>query len=199
MPMPLAPPIQARWIATGHPEVTVSWGWCASPVGPMLLAWIGRELVFLGFQGTLSRDHALAELRSQWPAVPLQEQEAARWRPLVFAHKCVEPLPVCLYGSPFQLRVWQALGQIAPGTRISYGQLATRLEAPGAARAVGSAVGANPLSWLLPCHRVIRANGQLGQYRWGARIKAQLLGAEGLSLQPLVTGQQLRGQRLGNR
>ena len=183
MPMPPAPPVQARWIATGHPEVTVSWGWCASPVGPMLLAWIGRELVFLGFKGILSRDYAVAELRSQWPSAPLQEQAqgASRWRALVFAHNCVEPLAVCLYGSPFQLRVWQALGHIAPGTRISYGQLATRMGAPGAARAVGSAIGANPLSWLLPCHRVIRANGQLGQYRWGSRMKAQLLAAEDLA------------------
>lgn len=82
---------------------------------------------------------------------------------------------LALRGSPFQLKVWQALRDIPFGETRSYGQLAESLGHPGAARAVGTAVAANKLAYLVPCHRVVRANGETGQFRWGAERKMQIL------------------------
>ena len=81
-------------------------------------------------------------------------------------------------GSPFQLKVWQALRDIPFGQVRSYGGLAESLGHPGAARAVGTAIAANQLAYLVPCHRVVRATGETGQFRWGAALKAQMLAWE---------------------
>ncbi len=81
-------------------------------------------------------------------------------------------------GSPFQLRVWEALLAIPPGTHCTYGQIAAQLHRPSASRAVGTAIGRNPVSWLIPCHRVITGMGTLGGYRWGADTKLALIGYE---------------------
>ena len=81
-------------------------------------------------------------------------------------------------GTTFQLRVWRALLQVRPGTLVSYGRLAAALDKPAAARAVGTAVGHNPLAWLIPCHRVIRETGVIGEYRWGPVRKRAMLAWE---------------------
>jgi len=88
------------------------------------------------------------------------------------------PLRLFIAGTPFQLQVWQALLSLPPGALTTYGDLARRLGRPGAARAVGSAVGRNPLAWLIPCHRVVRENGALGGYAWGVARKRALLAWE---------------------
>lgn len=87
-------------------------------------------------------------------------------------------LPLDLHGTPFQLSVWHALMDIVFGTTITYQQLAESVGKPSATRAVASACGANPLAIVVPCHRVIRKNGDLGGYRWGLDIKRQLLALE---------------------
>lgn len=87
-------------------------------------------------------------------------------------------VPLDLRGTPLQVEVWRALQTIPPGARSTYGELAARIGRPGSARAVGSAVGANPLSILLPCHRVVRSDGGLGGYAGGLQIKEHLLGHE---------------------
>ena len=86
---------------------------------------------------------------------------------------------VWVKGSNFQLKVWEALLRVPPGELVSYGELARAIGSSAAARAVGSAVGANPVAVLIPCHRVIRANGDLGDYRWGLERKAMLIAHEG--------------------
>ena len=83
-------------------------------------------------------------------------------------------------GTNFQLRVWRALLEVPCGCLVSYGQLASAIGQPNAARAVGSAVGANPLAYLIPCHRVIRETGVLGEYRWGRERKRALVAWETL-------------------
>ncbi|HEY7804236.1 MAG TPA: methylated-DNA--[protein]-cysteine S-methyltransferase, partial [Orrella sp.] len=84
-------------------------------------------------------------------------------------------LPLVLSGTDFQRQVWRALLQIPLGETISYAQLASRVGKPGAARAVGSAVGANQIGFLVPCHRVVRQDGVIGQFRWGSDVKQRLL------------------------
>ena len=90
------------------------------------------------------------------------------------------PLRVVVRGSHFQLRVWRALLELPFGTVTHYGELARRIDQPGAARAVGAAVGANPIAWLIPCHRVLRADGTLGGYRWDPCRKQVMLDWESL-------------------
>jgi len=89
------------------------------------------------------------------------------------------PLRVLVHGTAFQVRVWQALLKIPSGMLVSYGSLAAALNRPAAARAVGSAVGRNSLAYLIPCHRVIRETGIIGDYRWGSVRKRALVAWEG--------------------
>jgi AraC family transcriptional regulator of adaptative response/methylated-DNA-[protein]-cysteine methyltransferase len=91
-----------------------------------------------------------------------------------------EPLRLYVAGTNFQLRVWRALLELGHDDTTSYGELAARIRAPRAARAVGTAVGANPVAWLIPCHRVLRENGALGGYRWGVDRKRAILAWESL-------------------
>jgi O-6-methylguanine DNA methyltransferase len=86
-----------------------------------------------------------------------------------------------LKGTPFQRRVWRARLEIPRGTTVTYGELARRLKNPRASRAVGQAVGANPLAVLVPCHRVLAANGALGGFAWGPEMKRALLAGEGVA------------------
>ncbi|MDR0766674.1 MAG: MGMT family protein [Odoribacteraceae bacterium] len=83
-------------------------------------------------------------------------------------------------GTGFQLAVWRALLEIPPGRTLSYGEVAARAGYPRAIRAVGTAVGANPVSLIVPCHRVTRASGDAGGYRWGTRLKREILASEGV-------------------
>jgi len=101
----------------------------------------------------------------------------------------LDPMPcLVLRGSPFQLLVWQALMAIPFGEVRTYGELATSLDSPGAARAVGTALASNTLAYAVPCHRVVRATGQRGEYRWGAERKVQILDWEARQLaQPLAS------------
>lgn len=92
------------------------------------------------------------------------------------------PIPLDVSGTPFQLAIWEALRRIPKGETRTYAQLAAAVGRPGAVRAAGSANGANPVSLLIPCHRVIRTDGSLGGYAWGLAIKAQLLQREGALL-----------------
>lgn len=126
---------------------------------------------------------ALAALRAEWPRATLQHDDAhaAGIAQRVFrpAHReSTPPLRACVRGTPFQLRVWRALLRIPAGALVTYGDLATTLGAPRSARAVGSAVGRNPLAFLIPCHRVIRETGIVGGYRWGAMRKRAILARE---------------------
>ncbi len=95
-------------------------------------------------------------------------------------------LPLDLRGTAFQMRVWHALRKIPLGATQSYAQIATRIGAPGAVRAVAGACAANPVALAIPCHRVVRSDGELSGYRWGVARKRELLARERLAVEPLV-------------
>ncbi|MDX1669190.1 MAG: MGMT family protein, partial [Limnobacter sp.] len=120
----------------------------------------------------LTRGKALERVQRDWP---LATVTAAIWaQPVIdqlFAPDARGNINLWVKASPFQIKVWQGLMAIPEGCLITYGDLASRCEAPGAARAVGTAVASNPVAWLIPCHRVIRQTGQFGQYRWGESRK----------------------------
>lgn len=162
-----------------------------SPFGEALLAATDRGICFLAFlpdPGTAERaaseEEARAALKRRWPdAETVQEPEltealARRAFRVLEEDASTEPLVLHLRGTNFQLQVWRALLRIPPGRLASYGALAELVGRPGAARAVGGAVGANPVSFLIPCHRVIRSGGDIGSYRWGASRKRAMLGWE---------------------
>ncbi len=168
----------------GGLDLMIRHGCSTSPFGPVNLAWTDRGLNFLGFPQDGDAPHE-TRLREQWPMARLQrdQRNATRWSERIFGAAEKTPLPVWLHGSPFQLQVWQALLSIPPGTAVAYRDLAQYIGRPGAARAVGKAVGANPIAWLIPCHRVIQSVGGLGGYRWGLATKQAMLGVESLRSQ----------------
>ena len=163
--------------------VTVRYGFHPTPFGDCLIAVTPRGICHLAFVAPVSRDDALARLVHDWPlAQLLPDQDATR----AAAAKAFPPpgssalpsLALHVKGTNFQLKVWKALLEIPVGDVTTYGAIATKLGDPNASRAVGSAVGANPVSYLIPCHRVIRASGELGGYAWGVDRKRVMLALE---------------------
>jgi AraC family transcriptional regulator of adaptative response/methylated-DNA-[protein]-cysteine methyltransferase len=128
----------------------------------------------------VTRREALERLRHDWPRADLRadqdatRQAVARAFPIGGRAK-LPPLSLHIKGTNFQLKVWEALLRIPDGGVTTYGDIAESLHSPGASRAVGSAVGSNPVSWLIPCHRVIRSTGELGGYAWGIERKKVML------------------------
>lgn len=167
-------------VASGGRGVAVAWGFHPSPFGECLLGVTARGICHLSFVGSGGRRAALAELRRRWPRADLREDRplAARTAERVFSAMLRPGLRLHLAGTNFQLKVWEALLRIPPGAATTYGEVARRIGRPAAARAVAGAVGANPVAWLIPCHRVLRSVGTLGGYRWGVERKRAMLGWE---------------------
>lgn len=160
--------------------VDVSFGYGLTPFGEALLAWTDRGVCFLGFCDEEGKKHTWDHFVQQWPDAKLSEDSMAANDRLaeIFDEAEHQQLKVWLRGSPFQLRVWEALLSLPAGTHCTYGQLAAFSGHAGASRATGSAIGRNPVSWLIPCHRVINSIGTLGGYRWGTGIKQAMIGYE---------------------
>lgn len=163
--------------------LTIQYGFHSSPFGDCLIAITERGICGLSFVEDGDRTAALATLQANWPQAKLLEDQAAT-RPFIepifgLSNGSKRPsLPLYLKGTNFQIQVWQALLKIPAGTAVSYGDVAQMIGKPKAARAVGSAVSQNPIGYLIPCHRVIRQSGELGQYRWGNGRKKAILGWE---------------------
>ena len=163
--------------------LTIAWGVHATPFGEALFALTPRGLCGLSFLEA-SRAQTVAGLQARWPEARLVE-DSRQTEP--FAAEVVSrmqgapsrPLALVLKGSPFQIKVWEGLLAIPEGGVASYQGLARAIGAPNASRAVGTARSLNPIGYLIPCHRVIKATGAVGEYRWGALRKQALLGVEG--------------------
>jgi AraC family transcriptional regulator of adaptative response/methylated-DNA-[protein]-cysteine methyltransferase len=125
---------------------------------------------------------AFEDLRSRFPAARFDRDDAVAndWAQRIFT-AYGQPIPLALYGTPWQRQVWRALLSIPPGRTVSYRDIAAQVCLPKAARAVGAAVGANPVSWLIPCHRVLAADGRLTGYHWGVSRKRAMLAYEAVS------------------
>ena len=162
--------------------IQISYGKHPTPFGAALVAVTHLGLCHLDFfddDGTTT----LAQLRKNWPQANLREDPDATTTLIqqVFAPQSqqhLQNLSLHLRGTDFQLKVWQRLLQVPPGNQISYQQLARLIGQPAAARAVGRAVGQNPICYLIPCHRVIRSDGSIGGYRSGIQRKQMLLASE---------------------
>jgi AraC family transcriptional regulator of adaptative response/methylated-DNA-[protein]-cysteine methyltransferase len=180
MPMPgMTPATYGR----GGLGAAIRWTTVASPVGRILVASTVRGLCFV--EVGRSDGELVAALRREFPRAQVAARASADLRPLAKAAKAAasaEPvphaLPVDIRGTAFQWRVWQALTRIPKGETRSYGEVARAVGRPAATRAVASACAANPLAVVVPCHRVVRADGTAGGYRWGVGVKQALLDRE---------------------
>jgi AraC family transcriptional regulator of adaptative response/methylated-DNA-[protein]-cysteine methyltransferase len=158
---------------------TIRYGFHPTPYGEGLIATTAYGICRLTFvEG--GRRATLARVKAEFSEATFVE-DAARTAALMrqaFDPKRNGPLALDLTGTAFQRRVWSELLQIPRGATTTYGGLAARIGAPSASRAVGSAVGANPVCFVVPCHRVVRGDGTLGGYAWGPEMKAAMLADE---------------------
>jgi AraC family transcriptional regulator of adaptative response/methylated-DNA-[protein]-cysteine methyltransferase len=171
-------------LKSGGEGWTIEAGFANSPFGRCLVGQSPRGICHLSFVDPENFPAALADLQADWPNARLHRDDAlaTRLSARIFERdhpaRVQSPLRVLVNGTAFQVRVWQALVKIPSGTLVSYGSLAAALNQPAAARAVGSAVGKNSLAYLIPCHRVIRETGIIGDYRWGSVRKRALVAWE---------------------
>lgn len=171
-----------EWKSRGE-GLTIYYGYHPSPFGTALVMATDRGLAGIAFADPAEERAAFEDMSGRWPKARYVEDEAAtapyasrvfdpaRWR-------AEEPLRVVMIGTDFQVRVWEALLCIPLGRAETYSDLARRIGCPAASRAVGAAVGANPLSFVVPCHRAIGKSGALTGYHWGLTRKRAMLGWE---------------------
>jgi AraC family transcriptional regulator of adaptative response/methylated-DNA-[protein]-cysteine methyltransferase len=170
---------------SGGAGLTIRYGLHDTPFGRALIGATERGICHLGFVGN-AEGEAIDMLVSSWPQAKMVEDYQTT-APLVepvfdLAQRSRKPLRLHLRGTNFQLKVWEALLRIPPGAVTSYQGLAEQAGRPGASRAVGAALGRNPIAVLIPCHRVIRKLGDFGNYRYGVTRKKALLGWEAAAL-----------------
>lgn len=156
------------------------WGYAPTPFGQGLFVIAPRGLCGLAFGDADGEDEsAFDDMHARWPAASWIRDDAAAE---AMARQAFlggsGPTPVVLIGPPFHIQVWKALLRIPPGRTASYGQVAAWAGRPSAFRAAGAAIGANPVSWLIPCHRALAKDGRLTGYHWGLARKAAMLGTE---------------------
>jgi AraC family transcriptional regulator, regulatory protein of adaptative response / methylated-DNA-[protein]-cysteine methyltransferase len=172
------------------PPRLVRWGYHPSPFGKIIAAIDeNHRLCRLDFAAS-GKDEILSRWRQQWgdTAEFTQDPQATVGIIAQMINSMRPPWPVqkvSLFGTPFQLSVWKALAKIPYGKMITYGDVARMVGKPAAVRAVGAAVGANPIAILVPCHRVIASDGSLHGYASGLPLKRKLLAAEGIPAQQL--------------
>lgn len=167
--------------ATGGAGLEIYWGWFETPFGPALVMGTEKGICGLSLAAGVGEEAAMADLLGRWPAAQFTE-DPMRLRPWVLAafqmDGALEQAPLYLIGAPFQIKVWEALLRLPEGGVTTYGEIAQAIGNPKAVRAVGTAVGRNPIGYLIPCHRVLRKSGELGGYHWGLSMKRAMLGYE---------------------
>lgn len=162
--------------ARGGAGLTIGWAFCDTPFGEALAMATDRGLCGLGFTAECGRDAALADLMARWPRAEFRpDPAAARLAAAAFAG---QETGLHLIGAPFQIKVWEALLRIPSGHVTTYSEIAQAVGHASAQRAVGTAVGRNPVSFFIPCHRALRRSGGLGGYHWGLPVKRAMLAWE---------------------
>ena len=168
--------------AKGGAGLEILWGWFESPFGPALIMGTQKGICGIGFAAEMGAEATMTDLLGRWPNATFTEDPtalapfAAQAFPRDGSNR--EPAQLYLIGAPFQIKVWEALMQIPTGHVTTYSDIARSIGNPKAVRAVGTAVGRNPVSWLIPCHRALRKSGGLGGYHWGLPVKRAMLAWE---------------------
>jgi len=170
-------------LKAGGSGLEIRYGFTATPFGTAMIASTARGICSLRFHDRGSERAAAAALAGDWASARLvRDDEAARAAAagIFGAGAAVPPasLRLAVRGTNFQLKVWQALLEVGARGPTTYAEVARAAGVAGAGRAVGNAVGANPIAWLIPCHNVLRSDGSLGGYRWGEERKRAMLAFE---------------------
>lgn len=164
----------------GGENLVINYSWTENIFGKMLVASTQKGICYLAFGNSI--DKPLNELKALFPKAILTEKFDSLQNVVMRFFRQdwdnTEMIKLHLKGTPFQLKVWETLLQIPEGALSTYGRIAEEINNPRANRAVGTAVGNNPISYIIPCHRVIRASGVLGEYHWGAERKKAMIGLE---------------------
>lgn len=166
--------------AKGGAGLDILWGWFDSPFGPALIMGTERGICGVAFAAETGAEAAMDDMRSRWPNAAFVK-DPTTLKPLAdeaFPQEGAATARLFLIGAPFQIKVWEALLQIPTGHVTTYSDIARAVGNPKAVRAVGTAVGRNPISWLIPCHRALRKSGALGGYHWGLPVKRAMLAWE---------------------
>lgn len=177
-----------RWEAMSPGEyakhgagLVINWGWFDTPFGRAIVMGTDRGICGLGFAAEIGEDAAFIDLRQRWPDAQFMDapEELEGWVNTAFGiNEGAGKAPLLLMGAPFQIKVWEALLSVPSGQVTSYSEIAEIVGSPKAVRAVGTAVGRNPVSWLIPCHRALRKSGAMGGYHWGLPMKRAMLAYE---------------------
>lgn len=178
-----------RWEAMSPGEfaasgqgLTISYGWFDGPFGEMLVMGTTRGICGMAFTAECGRDEAMRDMAARWPKAVYRQDAASLQTWVNAALGKGDEARLHLIGAPFQIKVWEALLSIPSGHVTTYSEIAQCIGHPKAVRAVGTAVGRNPVSWLIPCHRALRKSGGLGGYHWGLPVKRALLAWESARL-----------------
>lgn len=178
-----------RWEAMSPGEfarsgegLKIYWGWFDSPFGLALVMGTEKGICGLALAAETGEEAAMQDLMSRWPKAEFIE-DPMMLRPWVLTafgaeDGSLDKAPLYLIGAPFQIKVWEALLRVPTGYVTTYSDIASAIGNPKAVRAVGTAVGRNPVSWLIPCHRALRKSGALGGYYWGLPVKRAMLAFE---------------------
>lgn len=174
-------------IKSGGNGWTISAGFAETPFGQCLIAESPRGICRIEFIDDCDQSWATEMLKKDWPNAEIKwdDRRAKKLASMIFyplpentSQELSRGLRCLVKGTEFQTNVWRALLRIPAGQLTTYGRIAQSIGKPKASRAVGTAVGANPIAYLIPCHRVIRETGVIGQYRWGATRKRAMIGKE---------------------
>lgn len=162
--------------------VTISYGFSETPFGTAAFGETPRGLCHLSFVSSTKDAGVKQALADTWERARFMrnDERAGELARHIWSAESPKPLKLAVTGTNFQLKVWEALLDLGAKGHTTYGEIAQRLGAPGSSRAVGNAVGANPVGWLIPCHHVLRSGGGLGGYRWGEDRKRAMLAWESL-------------------
>ncbi len=168
---------------SGGEGLTIRYGFHPSPFGMALIMATDRGLAGLAFGDEGEEKKAMADMTSRWPKATYVEDRDST---AAIAHRIFDPkewradrpLRVILIGTDFQVRIWETLLSIPLGRAVTYSDIACKIQNPTASRAVGAAVGRNPISFVVPCHRVVGKSGELTGYHWGVTRKRAMLGWE---------------------
>ena len=174
-----------EWAAGG--DLTIRFAFVDSPFGEALVMATARGICGIAFAAGIGGEVALADMAARWPGARLVEDPGAVG-PLARAAFVGEEARLAPIGAPFAIKVWEALMRIPSGQVTTYSEVARAAGRPAAVRAAATAIGRNPVSWLIPCHRAIRKSGGLGGYHWGLPIKRAMLAIEAARLDAATTG-----------
>lgn len=162
--------------AAGGAGLLIRWAYAPTPFGEALVMATDRGICGMGFTEEFGRAWSMQDLTARWPKAHYQQDDAVS--ALALDAMAGRAARLHLIGAPFQIKVWEALLHIPSGHVTSYSELAGAVGHPTAQRAVGTAVGRNPISFLVPCHRALRKSGGLGGYHWGLPVKRAMLAWE---------------------